>query len=111
MGRAKNKKANNPPAAAKSEQPPSSSEPTAAPPVDSDTNEQNIVLASLQPYLTLLPALRGVGLAKQRVLHEALYTAGSTAAQALESYLKDKSVVMKQLEGAAAESGESSVRL
>lgn len=58
---------------------------------DDDDGSNGVVLDVLQPYLSLLPALRGVPLERQRLLHEALYSAGCTAAAALESYLRNKS--------------------
>lgn len=112
MGRAKNKKANNPPVAAKAAPVPvpvqAPSAATTEPNQEESLDEETVIVASLQPYLTLLPALRGVNQATQRALHEALYAAGSTAAQALESYLKDKSVLLKQLENTDGSSEPSS---
>lgn len=73
MGRAKNRK---PPSCSKS--------------AESPVNEKNVILELLQPYLSLLPELKGIGTTKQKALHSALYHAGSKAAEALETYLKEK---------------------
>lgn len=130
MGRAKNKKANNPPQSQQQSQQPippvavdtplSTTTPALAdlvhdeaddpiPLIDDDPlPDETPVIPPLQPYLSLLPALRGVGQATQQALHDALFTAGSTAAQALESYLKDKSF-LNQMEGAPVEGAEATV--
>jgi hypothetical protein len=111
MGRTKNKKTNIPPAI-QSQNAPVVVETTPALLPESHLPDEPLlddipIIPALQPYLSLLPALRGVGQSTQQALHEALYTAGSTAAQALESYLKDKSL-LNQLE-TSAEGKEATV--
>ncbi|KAI6219308.1 NFU1 iron-sulfur cluster scaffold-like protein, mitochondrial [Aphelenchoides fujianensis] len=78
------------------------------PPTRSVSPETTEILDVLRPYEQLLPALRGVKLPVQQRLHRALYTAGCTAAEALETYLKDKSLALKQLEGGDASTTTSS---
>ncbi|KAI6181053.1 KH domain-containing protein [Aphelenchoides besseyi] len=130
MGRAKNKKPNasttptavqtpqqqstnliavaEPPPTVSSVSPARRSNGSRSPSTVNDTNE---ILSALRPYEQLLPALRGVGMAKQRLLHQSLYAAGCTAAQALETYLKDKTLMMSRnesTESTATSGGQSS---
>uniref|UniRef100_A0A1I7RHD0 ANK_REP_REGION domain-containing protein n=1 Tax=Bursaphelenchus xylophilus TaxID=6326 RepID=A0A1I7RHD0_BURXY len=57
--------------------------------------DHTVVIECLKPYVSLLPDLRSVGTSKQKALHLALYHVGCSAAQALESYLKEKPINVK----------------
>ncbi|CAD5219398.1 unnamed protein product [Bursaphelenchus okinawaensis] len=57
--------------------------------------DHTVIIECLKPYLSLLPDLRSFGTTKQKSLHLALYHVGCSAAQALESYLKEKPITLK----------------
>lgn len=63
------------------------------------TRKNTVILAALEPYLSLLPDLGGVDLKDQRNLHKALYSAGVSAALSLHKFIYESPDGRKEAAG------------